>query len=198
MFQVLERGSRRIEKIREEAIVYLGLSRAGKSTAFNWTLNQPMVGKGGRNSYYVNVVSEDPNVAKVGANFGSVTLAPNVYVDYSPNVSIVDMPGFEDSRDYIGTIGVSYFLNILFEKVRKVKFVIVFSESRFTEETGAGIIQTMNGFFELFKIPLMTPEIKDKLAQSMGFLVTRSKEGEYHYEYMKELIEKMKDPTMVA
>ena len=108
------------------------------------------------------------------------------------------MPGFEDSRNYIGTIGVSYFLKVLFERVRKVKFVIVFSEQRFTEETGAGIISTMNGFFELFKMNLMTPEIRKKLIQSMGFLVTRSKEGEYHYEYMKELIEKMKDPTMVA
>ena len=127
-----------------------------------------------------------------------MTLAPNVFVDFRDKVSLVDLPGFEDSRDYIGTIGVSYFLKALFERVRKVKFVIVFSEQRFTEETGAGIISTMNGFFEMFKMDLMTPEIKEKLIQSIGFLVTRSKEGEYHYEYMKELIEKMKDKTMVA
>ena len=57
LFKVLDRGHRRIELLHDEAIVYLGLTRAGKSTAFNWTLNQPMVGKGGRNSYYVNVVS---------------------------------------------------------------------------------------------------------------------------------------------
>ena len=110
----------------------VGLTRAGKSTAFNWMLNLPMVGKGGRNSYYVNVVSEDPTIAKLGENFASVTLAPNVFVEFTEKTSLIDMAGYEDSRDYIGVIGVSYFLKTLFEKVRKVKFVIVFSEQRFT------------------------------------------------------------------
>ena len=35
------------------------------------------------------------------------------------------MAGYEDTRDYIGVIGVSYFLKALFEQVREVKFVIV-------------------------------------------------------------------------
>ena len=58
-----------------------------------------------------------------------------------------------------------------------MKFVIVFSEQRFTEETGQGIIQTFNGFFNMFKLNIMTQEMKDKLIQSIGILVTRSKEG---------------------
>lgn len=41
------------------------------------------------------------------------------------------MAGYEDTRNYVGVIGVSYFLKALFEKVRKVKFVIVFDENKF-------------------------------------------------------------------
>ena len=193
LFATLEKGDRNISNVHEEAIVMVGLSRAGKSTAFNWVLKTPMVGKGGRNSEYVNIVSEDPTAAKLGGTFKSVTLAPNVFVDFTPTVSLVDMAGFEDSRDFVGVIGVSYFLKALFEKVRRVKFVIVFSESRFIEETGAGIINTFNGFFNMFRFDLMTQEMKEQLIQSIGILVTRSKEGAYHFDYMKELIEKLND-----
>ena len=198
LFATLERGDRNISTSHDEAIVMVGLSRAGKSTAFNWMLKTPMVGKGGRNSEYVNIVSEDPTAAKLGGTFKSVTLAPNVFRDFTPTVSLVDMAGFEDSRDFVGVIGVSYFLKALFEKVRKVKFVIVFSESRFIEETGAGIINTFNGFFNMFRFDLMTQEMKEKLIQSIGILVTRSKEGAYHFDYMKELIEKLNDQEIIV
>ena len=91
-----------------------------------------MVGKGKRNSYYVNLSDKDPTIAQVADSFASVTLVPNVYVDFTNDTSLIDLPGFENSGDYSGVIGVSYFLKALFEKVRKVKFVIVFSEQRFT------------------------------------------------------------------
>jgi len=67
----------------------------------------------------------------VGNSFASVTLAPNIYRDYEPKLSLVDMAGYEDTRNYVGVIGVSYFLKALFERVRKVKFVIVFDENKF-------------------------------------------------------------------
>lgn len=38
------------------------------------------------------------------------------------------MAGYKDKRDYIGVIGVSYFLKAVFEKVQGVKFLIVISE----------------------------------------------------------------------
>jgi len=41
------------------------------------------------------------------------------------------MAGYEDTRNFIGVIGVSYFLKTLFEQVREVKFVIVFDENKF-------------------------------------------------------------------
>ena len=198
LFATLERGDRNISTSHDEAIVMVGLSRAGKSTAFNWMLKTPMLGKGSLSSEYVNIVSGDPTAAKTGKSFKSVTLTPNVYRDFIPNVSLVDMAGFEDSRDFVGVIGVSYFVKALFEKVRRVKFVIVFSESRFIEETGAGVINTFNGFFNMFRFDLMNQEMKEKLIQSIGILVTRSKEGAYHFEYMKELIEKLNDKEIMV
>ena len=68
----------------------------------------------------------------MGNSFASVTLAPNICKDFVPNVSLVDMGGYEDTRDYIGVMGESYFREALFQRARKVKFVIVFDEKKFS------------------------------------------------------------------
>lgn len=176
----------------------VGLTRVGKSTTFNWILNKTMIGKGNLNSYYVSANPEDREAAKLGNSYASVTLAPNVHVDYTPNMSLFDMAGYEDTRDYIGVLGVSYFLKALFEKVRKVRFLIVIDEHRFIEETGEGIIKTFNGFINMFKFNLMNQEMKDKLKKSIGVVVTRSKNGTKHYDYMSEVLEKIQDPGFVV
>ena len=78
----------------------MGLTRVGKSTTFNWILNKPMIGKGKLNSSYVLVNSEDIGSAKIAKSYKSVTLAPNVHVDYVPGkVSLIDMAGYSDSRN---------------------------------------------------------------------------------------------------
>jgi len=60
------------------------------------------------------------------------------------------MAGYEDKRNYIGVIGVSYFLKEVFEKVKKAKFVIVISEDNFSDSTGQGIVKVFLGFFSMF------------------------------------------------
>jgi GTP-binding protein EngB required for normal cell division len=83
LFSVLEEGDRRIKKARTKAIILVGLTRVGKSTVFNWILHKPMVGKGvGANTKYINSVNEDSSVAQVGSSYSSVTLAPNIHIDY--------------------------------------------------------------------------------------------------------------------
>jgi hypothetical protein len=77
-------------------------------------------------------------------------LAPNIHIDFEEDLSLIDMAGYEDTRDYVGVIGVSYFLKALFEKVRKAKFLIVFDESKFREQGGSGIIKTFSGFINMF------------------------------------------------
>jgi len=72
-----------------------------------------MVGVGNLKSYYVNSVA-DNDVAVVGESFASVTLAPNIYVNYEEGISMIDMAGYFDTRNYVGVIGVSYFLKALF------------------------------------------------------------------------------------
>ena len=38
------------------------------------------------------------------------------------------MAGFDDSRNYVGALGVSYFLKTVFEEVKEAKFILVFDE----------------------------------------------------------------------
>ena len=82
-----------------------------------------MIGKGKASPYYVNSTEDG---AEQGNFYSSVTLAPNIHVDYQDDISLIDMAGYEDTRNYVGVIGVSYFLKALFEQVREVKFLIVF------------------------------------------------------------------------
>jgi len=140
-----------IKKAHPNAVILVGLTRKGKSTTFNWILRTPMVGhakREGEQPYYINSVDNDRDSAKVGNTFSSVTLAPNLFVNFVPpkikseegaggkgveveGVSLLDMAGYEDKRNYVGVIGVSYFLKEVFERVRRAKFVIVVTESMF-------------------------------------------------------------------
>jgi hypothetical protein len=44
-----------------------------------------------------------------------VTLCPNVVeLDRERGVTLMDMAGYKDKRDYIGVLGVSYFLKAVF------------------------------------------------------------------------------------
>lgn len=70
------------------------------------------------------------------------------------------MAGYKDKRDYIGVLGVSYFLKAVFEKVKKVKFIIVLGEDILAEKSGDGIISTFTGFLNMFHIQNMTEQIK--------------------------------------
>ena len=70
------------------------------------------------------------------------------------------MAGFGDNRNYVGVMGVSYFLKSVFDKVRMAKFVIVLSEPYFSDGTGKQLVASMNGFFKMFNIKNMTPSIK--------------------------------------
>lgn len=40
------------------------------------------------------------------------------------------MAGYKDKRDFVGVLGVSYFLKAVFAKVKSVKFLIVLGEDK--------------------------------------------------------------------
>lgn len=52
LFTVLERGDRRIVQIKKNCIILVGMTRAGKSTTFNWIRRLAM--KGVENKYKTN------------------------------------------------------------------------------------------------------------------------------------------------
>jgi hypothetical protein len=123
----------------------------------------------------------------------SKTLDPNTYINFTEDTSIIDMAGFLDSRNHVGVIGVSYFLKAIFDQVREVKFLLVFSEDYFRDGTGKGITDTFNGFIDMFHYDKLSPQLKDKLKKSLAVVVTRSREPQNHYGYMEEMIEKLRE-----
>lgn len=95
------------------------------------------------------VVEGNSEKAALGSTLTSVTLAPNIY-HLDDDTTLIDMAGYEDRRNYIGAMGVSYFLNAVFEQAENVKFVLVFDELKFIDPSGDGIIKTFNGFVNMF------------------------------------------------
>ena len=93
----MDRGDSIIQKAHTNAIIIVGLSRKGKSTTFNWMLRRHLKGystKEGEVPYYINAVEGDQDSAVVGNTYKSVTLAPNIHVDFEKDVSLIDMAGF--------------------------------------------------------------------------------------------------------
>ena len=94
-------------------------------------LNKPMIGQGNRNPHYVCHPSADKGAAEMDDSFMPKTVIPNIEVDFTPTVSLVDMPGFKNYPDtFSEALGGCWFWNTIFEKVKKIKFVIVLSEGR--------------------------------------------------------------------
>ncbi len=81
-----------------------------------------MIGKGKLKNTFYEVIEKDTMTAELAFGYTSVTLDPNICSTYTlknnngkeEQVSLIDMAGFCDSRDYVGVIGVSYFLKTIF------------------------------------------------------------------------------------
>ena len=70
-------------------------------------------------------------------------------------VSLIDAAGYNDSRNFVGVLGVSYFLNAIFKRVRRVKFIIVLDELRLLEPSGKSVAETFDGFLNMFNMDLI-------------------------------------------
>lgn len=83
-----------------------------------------MIGKGNKiQANYVTLI-KDEEMAVINDGFTSVTLIPNSY-DLDEETTLIDLAGFFDARNYVGVMGVSYFLKSTFEKAEEVKFLVV-------------------------------------------------------------------------
>lgn len=45
LFDILERGDRKIKTIKQQLILLVGLTKSGKTTVFNWKLGIKMIGR---------------------------------------------------------------------------------------------------------------------------------------------------------
>ena len=86
-----------------------------------------------------------------------MTLVPNYCV--LPNgIGLIDMAGFKDKRNYVGAVGVSYFLKKVFDKVEEAKFLIVLDEAKLNDTTGSDLKDTFLHFIRMFHLIKLRPE----------------------------------------
>ena len=60
------------------------------------------------------------------------------------------------------------------------------------------MIKTFIDFFNMFRMDLLTPEMRSKLVQSVGLLVTKAKDGDNHDEYLKILIDNLETAELTT
>lgn len=141
------------------------------------------------------MVKSDADLAELGNEYTSVTLIPNI-VNLNDTTCLVDLAGYFDSRNYIGVMGVSYFLQSVFENAEQVQFIIVLSEHSFFDVTGTGITKTLLGFLNMFDESVMAnPVIKKKIFDSISLLVTRTRDETKHGSYLNRISKKLKEPN---
>ena len=110
----------------------VGGTRSGSSTVFNWAARVSMIGNDSANSAYTVYNALASNAAAVASSFSSVTLVPNIR-EHEWKLSLVDMPGYGNTNGYVDKMCANYFFKVLFDRARKVKFVIVVDESKLYE-----------------------------------------------------------------
>jgi predicted GTPase len=98
----------------KKAILLVGMTKAGKSTTYNLISKIPMkaVKEGRSRCYELQRSKSLNNFAEVTGGITSCTLVPNIrkYKD----CHLIDTAGYKDRRNYVGTIGVSYSLKVIF------------------------------------------------------------------------------------
>ena len=95
-------------------------------------------------------------------------------------------------------MGVSYFLNAVFEQAEEVKFVLVFDELKFVDPSGDGIIKTFSGFVNMFNYEYLKDDIKKRFLSSLSVVVTRTTEPTKHFDMMSSISEQLKDHALIS
>ena len=106
-----------MQKLLSKSILIVGLTKAGKSTLFNYILHNKLIGVRGEDgvtTYEVSVKNAD--VAPANNGIESVTTIPNITT--VGQLSLTDMPGYMDTRLYVKVIGVSYVLKAVLNKIQ--------------------------------------------------------------------------------
>jgi hypothetical protein len=93
-------------------------------------------------------------------------------------------------------VGVSYFLKEIFARVKKVKFIVVITETGLHDPQGKVIAETFGEFINMFHIDKMTPEMKEEFKASLSMLVTRSINHTDYYDYLEAVRDKLGDPKL--
>lgn len=81
-------------------------------------------------------------------------MKPNIY-HVDDKTTRIDFAGFGDTRDFIGVMGVSYFLKGAFRHIKNVRIVIVEEENSLYEATGISLKETFKHFANLFNMKVI-------------------------------------------
>jgi hypothetical protein len=75
-------------------------------------------------------------------------------------MTMIDMAGFRDSYSYLRVFAISYMLSKVFEKLKKVKFMITIDEHSLIDGDMNKIQATFVSFIKMMQYKDLSPELK--------------------------------------
>ena len=176
---ILERASALMaSQVRpEDVVIFLGTTKAGKSTLINFLLGNELVGE--RVQRFLPVTIRKLNSCEgpaIGVGCTSETIVPTRWdnVQRLPNLVLWDAPGFEDNRGPIQDITNAYYIYELFKNIRSIRIVLVVDFSNIADN-----------FINPFLSQLSSVEklLRSKMSSCFGsIIVAFSKVPETHYD----------------
>ena len=111
----------------EDIAIFIGTTKAGKSTLINYMLGNELVGERQQRFTPVTITKTGNYGPTIGEGSSSETIIPTRWDNSHllPDLVLWDAPGFEDNRGPVQDITNAYYIFELFRKIHSVKIVLV-------------------------------------------------------------------------
>lgn len=189
---LITEGQQEIAKqsIKDNVIMLIGRTRAGKSLLGNHLSGVPIVGtRFANNEFQFDVDPAHPSLMRVShSNAASCTTCPGVHSPTGKNYTHIDSAGYGDTHGPFQDIANAFFRAEVTKKVKQLKFVLVVQYSDI-KEGGNNLSQTLQDLIQSLGC-CQDPEGVKAAAKSMVLVVTKTPSSNSQEELEKKIVEK--------
>lgn len=189
---LITKGQQELAKhsIKDNVIMLVGRTRAGKSLLSNHLSGVPIVGmRFANNEFQFDVNSDHAPLMRVShSNAASCTASPGVHSPAGENYTYIDAAGFGDTHGPFQDIANAFFRAKVTEKVKQLKFALVVQYSDI-KEGGNNFSQTLQDLVQSLGC-CQDPEGAKAAAKSMVLVVTKAPSSTSEEELKKKVAEK--------
>lgn len=138
--------------MKDDTAIFFGNTKAGKSTLINYIINNELIGKRYSVYYPIEVIAKNESLGpKIGRGSLSETSMPSNWTSkLLPNLTLWDIPAFDDNRGPVRDITNSFYHYKLLKKVKSIKIVIVVDINDITQDNTQQFVSLIKSVENVF------------------------------------------------